>query len=186
MRTLSILLTVILLSGCVPYADTPLTDSGVQPIDAEVLGTWYWNDKGDSGFLHIGLDEAAKSLKLILVEWGKNNELVTSEFSGHTSNLKGMRYINLKPIRPEGEATGFLLIRYVIKKNALGISLMNTQAVTKDIESGTLKGEVIRENLTSAVHITASQEMLRRYILEHDSSLYTDTKFLSRLSLPSS
>ena len=138
----------------------------------------------DSGYLHIGLDEAAKAIRLILIEHNKNNEVVASEFRGHTSNIKGRRYLNLKPVKPENTASGFILVRYVIDKAALGISLMNARVVTRDIESGALAGRVIREEWTSNIHISASQEQLRDYLLTNDATLYAETKFLSRLNLP--
>jgi hypothetical protein len=184
MRYLFILMMVVCFLGCVPYADSPLTDAGVQPIDAKLLGSWYWKDESDSGYIHIGLDKTSKILRIMLVEFGKEGELTASEFTGHSSQLQGNSYLNLERVRPEDQEPGFLFVKYTLKPNALGISLMDAGVVSKDIESGVLKGQVTKGEWTSNIHITASQEALQAYILKQDKALFSETSDLPRLNLP--
>lgn len=184
MRNLLICFFTICFLGCVPYADIPLTDPAEQPLDAHLLGTWYWKVESDSGYLHIGLDEAGKMLRLMLVEFDRDGKMAATEFYGHTSKLKDRTYLNLKRVHPEDKEPGYLFIKYSLKSGSLGISIMNAQVVAKDIENGVLKGTVTKEQWTSNIHITATREALQQYILTHDGSLYSEVNYLPRVELP--
>jgi len=75
------------LGGCVPYSDNPLTDPNKEKIDRAILGTWFWNEESDSGFVHIGLNKESKLLQVIMIEHDKDGTIDVSEFNGHTSSL---------------------------------------------------------------------------------------------------
>ena len=60
MRYFLLTFLILLLLGCVPGSDNPLTDPDKEKIDLSLLGTWYWKDENESGYIHIGLDEKTK------------------------------------------------------------------------------------------------------------------------------
>jgi hypothetical protein len=184
MRSFLMGIIVILFAGCVPYSDIPLTDPDKQPLDTDILGSWYWKTESDSGYIHIGLDETATKLRLMLVEFEQDGKMTSTEFCGHTSKLQDKTYLNLKRVRPEDREPGYLFIKYSFKSGALGISIMNAQTVSKDIESGLLKGTVTRDQWTSNIHVTASREALQQYVITHDGALYSEISHLSRVKLP--
>jgi len=92
MRYAALLIMIIFLGGCVPYSDNPLTDSNREKIDAALLGTWFWNEESDSGFVHIGLNKESKLLQVIMIEHDKDGDIDVSEFNGHTSSLRNNKY----------------------------------------------------------------------------------------------
>lgn len=184
MRNFLMCFVVVCFLGCVPYADIPLTDPDEQPLDARLMGTWYWKAESDSGYIHIGLDEPGKMLRLMLVEFDREGKMVATEFYGHTSKLKDNTYLNLKRVHPEDQEPGYLFIKYSLMSGSLGISIMNAQIVAKDIESGSLKGTVTKGQWTSNIHITASRKALQQYILTHDGPLYSEVNYLPRVALP--
>ena len=184
MRYLAILFMVIFFGGCVPYSDNPLTDPNCEKIDAAILGTWFWNEKSDSGFIHIGLNKESKLLQVIMIEHDKDGTIDVSEFNGHTSSLGNNKYLNLKWVRPADEPKGYLLIKYSTEGESLAISLLNAKVIENAIKEGSLKGTVGKEKYAYSLSITEEQKKLQQFVLKHDKELFQEKSKLNRLNLP--
>lgn len=182
MRYLLATLIIILAQGCVPHSDKPLTDPDT--IDPSIIGTWFWKDDNESGYLHIGLDKQLKLLRVIMLDFDSRDELEDSEYTGHTSSLGGNSYINLKWVRPDqDEITGYMLIKYTVSEDSLGIAFMDKDIAEKAVMDGSLKGSV-KDEMFAPVHITEGQKQLQQFILQNDKELFTDMKYLQKLNLP--
>ena len=176
---------IIVLSGCVPYSDSPLTVPGKEQIDSSIFGTWFWKDENESGYIHIGLDEESKLLRLLMLEFERDGEIEVSEFSGHTSSLEGNTYLNLKWVRPaQDKITGYMFIKYVVSPGSLGIALMDSKVAETAIKKGSLKGKVKKDGGSSSVRITEGQKKLRKFILREDKELFPEIKYVKKLDLP--
>ena len=184
MRYLAIFFMAIFLGGCVPYSDNPLTDPNSEKIDSAVLGTWFWNEESDSGFVHIGLDKKTKLLQVIMIEYDKDGTIDVSEFNGHTSLLGNNRYLNLKWVRPADEPKGYLLIKYTTEGTSLTISSLNAQVIENAIKEGSLKGTVGKGKYAASLSITEEQKKLQQFVLKHDKELFPEKSNLNRLNLP--
>ena len=184
MRYLAILFMVIFLGGCVPYSDNPLTDPNSEKIDAAILGTWFWNEESDSGFVHIGLNKESKLLQVIMIEHDKDGTIDVSEFNGHTSSLGNNKYLNLKWVRPADEPKGYLLIKYSTEGESLAISLLNAKMIENAIKEGSLKGTVGKGKYAYSLSITEEQKKLQQFVLKHDKELFQEKSNLNRLNLP--
>jgi len=185
MRYFLILFSIVFVLGCVPYSDNPLTAPNKEQIDSSILGTWFWKDENESGYIHIGLDEKSKLLRLMMLEFDRDGELEASEFSGHTSSLNGNKYLNLKWVRPvQGEITGYIFVKYVVSSDSLCIAFMDSDVAEKAINDGSLKGKVKKGNWSSSVHITEGQKKLQEFILQKDKELFSEIKCLPKLKLP--
>ena len=175
------------LTGCVPDADQPLTDPGRDAIDAAMLGTWYWNEEGENGFVHIGTNEAGDRLHLLMITHYRDGEMEVGEFSGHPSVIGGNIYLNLKAARPYmGAPEGVFFMKVIPSDTSLGVAFMDPDTVKAAIGAGTLKGTVGRPGDSRALHITDTPARLRDFILRHDATLYATVKVLPRLVLPKS
>ncbi|MFH1156723.1 MAG: hypothetical protein V1793_23210 [Pseudomonadota bacterium] len=185
MRPYLLLILFMLMAGCVPYSEHPLTPPDNGSIDAELLGTWFWKEKDESGYIHVGLEQKTRLLRVLMVAFNRNNELDESEFSGHTSFLSGNRYLNLKWVRPGADAAnGYMLIRYRVEPGRLGIAMMDNVPLEKAIRSGAIAGSVEKEKWASSIRITEGQTKLQSFILGNDSQLFPELKYLKRLDLP--
>lgn len=184
MRYLAILFMVIFLGGCVPYSDNPLTDPNCEKIDATIVGTWFWNEEGESGFVHIGLNKESKLLQVIMIEHDKDGTIDVSEFNGHTSSLGNNKYLNLKWVRPADEPKGYLLIKYSTEGESLAISLLNAKVIENAIKEGSLKGTVGKEKYAYSLSITEEQKKLQQFVLKHDKELFQEKSNLNQLNLP--
>lgn len=175
---------LIFISGCIPFFDHPLTDADKSKIDADIIGTWFWKDRNETGYIHIGLVQDTNLLKIILLEVDQNNKIKTTEFWGHTSSLAANKYLNLKSIHPENNISGYLIIKYQTSKFALTMSLMSTTKISKAVNDGLLKGELSDSGLMASVRISAEQRKLQDFILKNDATLFKETTCLQRLRLP--
>jgi hypothetical protein len=187
MRYFIILLSILFFSGCIPYSDHAITEPNKEQIDPSVLGTWFWKDKDESGYIHIGLDKKTKLIRLIMIEMKKNNKLKSTELTGHTSSLKGNNYLNLKWAHPEDDkSAGYIFIKYSVTSDGLGLGLgfINSDVVKKSIESGVLKGKVEKAEWLSSVTITQGSKKLQKFIIKNDKALFPEMKYLPRLKLP--
>ena len=184
MRYLAIVVMVIFLGGCVPYSDNPLTDPNSEKIDAVIMGTWFWNEESDSGFIHIGLNKESKLLQVIMIEHDKDGTIDVSEFNGHTPALGTNKYLNLKWVRPPDEPKGYLLIKYSTDGESLVISLLNAKVIENAIKEGSLKGTVGKGKYAYSLSITEEQKKLQQFVLKHDKELFQEKSNLNRLNLP--
>jgi len=183
-RYLLVAIIVVSLLGCVPYSDNPLTDPSEQNIDSSILGTWFWKTENESGYIHIGIDEKSKLLRLVMLDFDKDGELEASEFSGHTSSLEENKYLNLKWVRPADEDAGYIFVKYNVNQEVLGISMITTDAVEKGIDNGSLNGKMEKGQWSSSIHITEGKKNLQQFILQNDKALFPETKYLQKLKIP--
>jgi len=185
MRYSVITFSIILLLGCVPYSDNTITDPSKGKLDSTIFGTWFWREKNESGFIHIGIDEEPKLLRLMMIVFGRDGKVTASEFSGHTSSLEGNNYLNLKSrSSAEAETIGYMFVKYKVSQDSLGIALMGYEVAKNAIKDGTLKGQVKEGNLTSSVLITEGQKKLQEFILRKDKELFPEMIYLQKLQLP--
>jgi len=177
--------SMIFVLGCVPYSDNPLSDPDKEKIDPSIIGTWVWKDDKETGFIHIGLDEKTKLLRFIMLDIDSDGELETSEYAGHTSSLKGNKYLNLKCVdAAQEDIPGYIFVKYVLPPDSLGIASMDGDPAEKAIMDGTLKGKVKKGKWSSSVHITDGQKKLQEFFLKKDKELFPDMQYLARLKLP--
>jgi len=185
MRYFMILLSMLFLSGCIPYADHALTEPNKEQIGPSVIGTWFWKDKDESGYIHIGLDEETKLIRLIMIEMKKDGRLKSTELTGHTSSLAGNTYLNLKWTHPENDKSrGYMFIKYSVASDGLGLGFINSEVVEKAITAGSLKGKVEKGKWLSSVTITQGSKKLRKFIIKNDKTLFPEMKYLPKLKLP--
>lgn len=186
MRYLILGWLLIFSAGCIPYSDNPLTDPSPEGLDKEIMGTWFWQENGERGFLHIGQDEETKLLRLVMVDFHEDGKMNVTELSGHTSFLGGKKYLNLKWLRPAEEMVpGYVFYKYEVKDKKLGLAfLINSGVLDQAIKDKSLRGEIPTDKDKAATHITASQQELRQYIIQHEKELFEEMIFISRLELP--
>ncbi|MFH2047712.1 MAG: hypothetical protein ABIK92_21515 [Pseudomonadota bacterium] len=185
MRKFLIAFSIFFLFGCIPYSDNPITDPNKEDIDLSIVGTWFWNEGNESGYIHIGLDEKSKLLRLLMVEFNKDGNIKVSEFTGHTSLLEENKYLNLKWVRPEqDDGGGYMFVKYTVSQRSFGIAFMDNDVVGQAINDGLLNGVVKKEKWSSSVRITEEQQKLQKFILKKDKELFREMKYFPKLILP--
>lgn len=183
MFRLAAVILAMVLAGCVPCSDNPLSDPGESGNDPALLGTWFWSEEGETGFIHIGTTRESKLLRLLMIDIKEDGKLNRSEFAGHSSFFKGNRYLNLMPLDSEVECNGYWFVKYDFEGDALALFIMDVVVMERAVKSGQLAGEVKGSGDSSSMRITASQKELREFILSHDAELFPERKVLPPLKL---
>lgn len=114
MKHLLIISAIIffLTAGCIPSSDNPLTKPILGNPGNELIGSWFWKETDETGFLHIGKDQKKELLQITMIAFKKDGEVDTTEFIGHISKLSSNNYLNLKWVKPENFIKGYLFIKY--------------------------------------------------------------------------
>ncbi|MBU1564013.1 MAG: hypothetical protein KJ630_00120 [Proteobacteria bacterium] len=168
------------MNGCIPYSDNPLTAPDNNGPDPAILGTWFMHEKGETVFLHMGIDEKTKGLRLVMVEFQKDGEVKTSELIGHTSRLGSYTYMNLLWDRPAEPEAGYLFVKYQIVGERIGLGLIRSDAVEKAVREGSIRGIIDETQKTKFVQLTDSAEQLREYVQKHDAELFEELQWMNR------
>lgn len=184
MRYFLMIMLLIFVGGCIPDFDNPLTDPNKEKLDSALYGTWFWQEKNESGYIHVGWDKESKLLRAVMVEVGADGSVDVSEYSGHTSSLGNNQYLNLKWVRPENELKGYMVIKYRIEGESLAISLVDSKVIEKAIQEGSLKGTVSADKMAPSVRITEKQKKLQEFFLKNDKELFHEKTHLYKLKLP--
>jgi len=181
MRFLIHVAIMLLLTGCIPYSDNPLSDQSKEALDDSIIGTWFWNEQDDYGFVHIGKDTDDKTLLITMIEFKNAGRIDTTEFKGHTSRLASHRFLNLKWTKPQDWNKGYIFIKYEVIADTLVFSSPDLSVLEKAVRSGALRGEIAS---SGDVLIHAGQNELRSYIVVNDKALFANSSTLTRLTLP--
>jgi hypothetical protein len=183
MRYLCWVWLAAVFSGCIPYSDNPLTAPDKQAPDAAILGTWFVHEEGETVYLHMGIDEKTKGLRVVMVEFDREGEVKTSELSGHTSQLQDKTYLNLRWVSPAESEAGYLFVKYAVVGERIGIGLIRSDAVEKAIRKKGIQGIIDETQKPSSIRLTDSSEKLRAYCERHDAALFEELKWMNRLDL---
>jgi len=181
MRYIRLFFVIVMLSGCIPYSDNPLTAPGEQGLDQAIMGTWYHHDDDETVFLHIGTDWETKGLRLVMVEFHRDDEIKTYVLVGHTSRVGDNTYMNLCWDQPDEPDKGYLFVKYNMMGEQFGLGLIRYDAVEKAIREGGIRGK-IGEGQGASVKLTDSSEQLRGYVQKHDKELFEEVQYMKRLN----
>ena len=184
MRNFISLVFVLILTGCGVYSQHPITPFNETQIDQKLFGTWSWLEKAESGYIHIGVDDESKRLKVLMVSMHENGEMSFMEFEGHSSSVGKNHYLNLKLMQPEEDRIDqYMFIKYAITSNLLNIGLMDSEMIVNAIKNGTLKGKVQRDTFVTSAYLSEKGEMLQKFLLKHDKVLFPEMKALKKVDL---
>jgi hypothetical protein len=184
MRYLVSFVFILLLTGCGVYSQHPITPFDKTQIDSKLFGSWFWLEKNESGYIHIGMDDKSERLKILMVGVNKDGEINIMEFEGHSSQVGENHYLNLKQIQPKAERNdNYMIIKYSITSNELKIGLMDDTVVAEAIKAKGLKGKVEGKKYILNVYITEKEEVLQKFFLDHDSIIFHEMKALEKVDL---
>jgi len=180
-------LSMLFISGCMSYSEHPIAEADkTKVVDVPLLGTWYWKDKSEDGYFHIGIDKETDLLKLMMVEIKQDGKMKSVELYGHTTELDGKKYLNLKWKTPEDEkSTGYMFIRYdvAVDGQKLGLAFADLDLYKDAIKQKSLKGNILPGKWFSSIKITESSKGIQAFIKKSGDKLFPKTKHIKKLRL---
>lgn len=179
-KLFAVLVAVLVLGGCVIESKKPLTQIGSEKLDSSIIGTWYWNEPNETGYVHIGLDSEQR-YKIVMVETNGSGDIKTSEFLAHSSALKTGRYLNVVSLE-KSSSKAFLFIRYEVSKEGLNLFLPDSSVFEKAVESKMLKAQFLKGKNKGIVLVDSSKN-LAKFVAENDGALFPEGNLLRRMKL---
>ncbi len=180
LKIIAVLIAVMVLGGCVIESKKPLTEIGSEKLDNSIIGTWYWNQPNETGYIHIGLD-SEKRFKIVMVEINGSGDIKTRDFLAHSSALKTGKYLNVVS-QGNNSSKAFLFIRYEVSKEGLNLFLPDSSVFEKAVESKMLKAEFIKGKNKGLVLLDSSKN-LADFVVENDALLFPEGNLLRRIKL---
>lgn len=179
-KLFAVLVAVLVLGGCVIESKKPLTQIGSEKLDSSIIGTWYWNQPNETGYVHIGLDSEQR-YKIVMVETNGSGDIKTREFLAHSSILKTGRYLNVVS-QEKSSSKAFLFIRYEVSKEGLNLFLPDSSVFEKAVESKMLKAQFLKGKNKGIVLLDSSKN-LANFVVENDAQLFPEGSLLHRIKL---
>ncbi|MFH1022774.1 MAG: hypothetical protein V1809_05245 [Planctomycetota bacterium] len=190
MRKTNIMLAVAALAfaicSCNPESKNPLSDPSTAKHDSRLTGTWVGQvddiKSRDVVWLHISEIKGSMT-KFIQINTDKGNDI--NFYKAFSTTIGNETYLNIKPDVPEEgflteekraeiETSNYLLAKYAISKDGILRIWLMTNAISKAIENGQIKG-IPEKNETqgnTTVHtnaeITDSSENLVTFLSTTD------------------
>lgn len=180
MRLITTIAMLLLVMACVPVSRQPVTPHDAGGLDSRLFGAWYWAADDEYGYVHIGTHWKTGLLRVVMIDHRADGRLERNEYQGHSSQVDGHGYLNLQKIHSGGADADYLIVRYVIDDQGLGIALMEEEQLRKDIEQGALAGTIDG----ASERITADSRALMAYLLQKDAQLYPSSVYLKPLPRP--
>lgn len=185
MRHLTLLIFVIFLTGCIAFSDKPIAEPDEKTFDPLMLGSWYWKQDEESGYLHIGKGKQPGMLQIFMIGVDADREVEMNEFAAHTSVIKANKYLNLLPVEPHGDAPeGYMIVKYSVNADRLSFAVMDAGVVREAIEAGTLKGRVSSKGWNSSIQISEEGKKLSEFLLKQDKALFPESAHMAKVVLP--
>lgn len=183
LRGLALALWVaLMLSGCVPELDQPLSDPASASPDSRLLGTWIGSTPDGEGPVWIHFTRSGSSLTdivLICPEPGKGAE--ASFYRMHPTAAPGSDFMNVKAYTPRNALSlkvdeeekyprpgGYRLAKYHISPEGTLRIWILTDAIARHIEEGQLRGQVRKDGFAKEVKITESPEKFIAFLSKTD------------------
>jgi hypothetical protein len=177
--TINLFLTVLMglcLAGCVVTLPQPLTLVAQARIDKALIGTWHDEEQTMTAVVEA---QDKHSLNITVTELASDGQTRTSHYQGHTSTLKGARYLNL---HGEESGVGYLLMRYSVKGNVLEMSLLDPEATRTAVRRGEIAGKADNNTYTPKVNLTADAKTIAAFVTQHQSELFQKPARLLRVT----
>lgn len=172
----------LLLSGCVPELERPLSDPSSAATDSRLLGMWVGSTPDGEGPVWIHFTQAENSMTdivLVCPEPGKGAE--ASFFRMHPTWAGTSTYMNVKSHTPRNALSfkvdeedkyprpgGYRLVKYHITSDGVLRIWVLTGEISCFIEGGQLGGHVRKDGYTTEVKITESPEKFLGFLERSD------------------
>lgn len=171
MKTVLLAVLCFWLSACA-LSTTPLSPLAPLAAGDPLLGTWFLKEgkPDEATYLHIGNQEDA--IQMISVSVERSGQIKSEKLLAASTALAGHNYLSLQ-IQENGK-TLYLICKYQITGNdTLTFWAPSAAFVKNAIRQGLIAGTA------SSTLLSADQQALRKFFVQHDSDLYPETETIA-------
>jgi hypothetical protein len=175
MRKFALVFLFVLLAGCYPRFEQPLTVVGVSSYDECLAGAWKLDSIGDEQeddmVFHFGRAEGGE-FELVTVSYSRSGSMEVKEITGHSSVTSVGSFLNLKEIIDGKEL--YIYLWYELANSQLIIRPLDPESISGALETGILQGDVEKDYVTSdASQIIAYFEQVGENLFMEDKMIFS-------------
>jgi len=177
MNWMASIFLVIVLGGCYPNFQQPLTPLSVNSYDPCLSGAWLLgaidNEDEDDLILHFGRGDGGE-FELVSTSLKQSGRLEVETIFGHVSKTRAGNFLNFKETKDD--KTFYYVLGFSLLDDQLLLRPLNTSIFSEALKSGRLKGDE-----ETAMIINSPAEVIS-FFEEAGTGLFTDEMSFSRLS----
>ncbi|MBL4616740.1 MAG: hypothetical protein JKY46_03515 [Robiginitomaculum sp.] len=140
----------VLLGGCYPRFEHPLTPVTTSSYDQCLAGAWGLDSIGDEQeegmFFHFGKAQGGE-FELVTVSYSRSGSMEVKEITGHSSVTSAGSFLNLREIMDGKEL--YIYFWYEPSNSQLIIRPLDVERISDSLETGVLQGDVEKDYVTS-------------------------------------
>lgn len=173
---------VMLLGGCLPESENPLTPPELAIEAPELIGLWRAPIEDAMLFVHVLRGDGGQ-LHVVTVAHEADGSGDTELYVAHVSETGGRRFVNLLPADAAAPQR-YVFVGYDVAGATLTLHLLSSEALAAAIDAGALAGEVDETGLGLDVRLTGPGEQIAAFLGTADqATLYGQALVLQRLDI---
>ncbi len=187
MRTAGFIILLIfslILTGCVPESENPLSDPSSATIDKRLLGVWVGKMTDESAVQYVHFVEAEKSItEVVLISHQEKRGAGVSSYKMFPTKIGKNQYMSVMPLAPEDENDPevgktqdphYIFARFDISdKGVLKIWVMMDKEAREAVKKKKLKGKIAKSYVDGDVLITDTRENIIKFIeADHKTDIF--------------
>lgn len=173
-------LTAMLLSSCdAVITQTPVADSTASPLQEQLEGTWYKDDRS----MLIAFDTNGSGYVAGL-EW-RNDEFKISKAELNAVEADGNHYLSMKPLEEDGPDGYMFTAINLEKENEIQIYIPDLKKIETLISEGKVPGKVDKGRYSTMIHVDDVKLLIKEAKPLEDYFQVEDSMTLKRLSVES-
>lgn len=169
LKTLFVLSLGLLLSACVE-SESPLSPPAPLPADNPLIGSWLFQDKDETAYLHIGNE--GQDVKMVEVEIYPDGRIKSEIYTASATTVGEHAYLSVQTPR-DGRPLYTLMKYRLVDKDTLTLALANYKFMENAVKDGSIAGTL--DSSAPGVLLTAGPDALKRFVLDHDKQIFPET-----------
>lgn len=175
MGKLALVFLFVLLGGCYPRFEQPLTAVDVSSYDQCLAGAWRLDSIGDEQeddlIFHFGRTDGG-GFELVTISYSRNDEIRIETMDGHSSSTSVGSFLNIKEAIDDKELYTYLW--YELSNSQLVIRPLDTERISEALETGKLQADAENDYVTSEPGETIAYfEQIGEDLFEEDKMIFS-------------
>ena len=173
MGKFALVFLLVLLGGCYPRFEQPLTAVTASSYDKCLAGAWKLDSIGDEQeddmIFHFGRGEGG-AFEIVTISYSRNDDIRMETMDGHSSSTSVGSFLNIKEVIDDKELYTYLW--YELSNSQLVIRPIDPESISDALETGKLQADAESD------YITNDPSQIITYFEQAGENLFAEDKML--------
>ncbi|MCF6293107.1 MAG: hypothetical protein L3J04_06920 [Robiginitomaculum sp.] len=173
MGKFALVFLLVLLGGCYPRFEEPLTAVTASSYDKCLAGAWRLDSIGDEQeddlIFHFGRGEGG-AFEIVTISYSRNDEIRIETMDGHSSSTSVGSFLNIKEVIDDKELYTYLW--YELSNLQLVMRPIDPDVISAALDTGKLQADAQSD------YITSDPSEIIAYFAQAGEDLFAEDKML--------